>query len=449
MCSELFYIPYELAGVPIFGFGLLLAVWAVASALTLFSLVRRYGWSAETLSSLPVLLLLGGAILLLPRLFPGGMPIRGYGVMLLAGIVAGVALAMHRARKGGLDPEMILSLAIWMVVCGLVGARLFYVVEYWDEKFAGRSPSATLLEILNIPEGGLVIYGGFIGAAIGFVVFVRKHRLPLLAMADLVTPSLLIGLALGRIGCLLNGCCYGGQTDWPWAVTFPQYSSPYETAKPPAERRFSPPYADQAARGEMHGFRVEARDGQPAVVTSVEPGSPADLAGLRVGDVIHSINGQPIESLAAAKAQMFQAFESERTLRLGLRSGRTVDIPTVPMPPRSRAVHPTQVYSAIDAGLLAWLLWAYYPFRRRDGELVALLLTLHPITRFLLEIIRTDEPAVFGTGMSISQNISLVFLAIAAGLWCYLSRQPGGVAWPLTAQSVAPQRRRYASTLQP
>ena len=94
-------------------------------------------------------------------------------------------------------------------------------------------------------------------------------------------------------------------------------------------------------------------------------------------------------------------------------------------------MHPTQIYSAIDAGLLGWLLWAYFPFRRRDGECIALLLTIHPITRFLLEIIRTDEPAVFGTGLSISQNISFVLLACGAGLWWYLSRRPRGVVWPL------------------
>jgi phosphatidylglycerol:prolipoprotein diacylglycerol transferase len=102
-------------------------------------------------------------------------------------------------------------------------------------------------------------------------------------------------------------------------------------------------------------------------------------------------------------------------------------------------VHPTQVYSAVDAALLAWLLWSYYPFRGRDGEAIALLLTIHPITRFLLEIIRTDEPAVFGTGMSISQNISLLLLAVAGLLWWYVSRQPRGVAWPLAAEAASPQ----------
>jgi phosphatidylglycerol:prolipoprotein diacylglycerol transferase len=398
---------------------------------TFIGLVRRYGWSGETCSSVPVLLLLGAAILFLPKIFPDGLPIRGYGLMLLAGIAAGVALAMYRARQGGLDPDVILSLAIWLVISGIIGARLFYVIEYWDEKFAGRSAQQTLLEILNVPEGGLVIYGGLIGAAVGITIFVRQHKLPLLPLADLIAPSLMVGLALGRIGCLLNGCCYGGQTDWPWAVTFPKHSSRFEAANSHAAQRYSPPYADQAQRGELHGFRLESGDGEPAVVTRVDPGSTAELAGLEVGDSIEAIDGEPIQSLARAKDLIFQDFLSQQTLRLTIRTGKTIEI-AAPVPPvRSRPVHPTQVYSAIDAAILAWLLWSYYPFRRRDGEVIALLLSVHPITRFLLEIIRTDEPAVFGTGMSISQNISILLLVAAGLLWWYVSRQPRGVAWPL------------------
>src|SRR3954453_12346831 len=140
MCSELFRIPYTCGGVPIFGVGVLLALWAIVAAITLVSLILKNGLNSETLSSLPVLLLLGAAIVFLPRVFPDGLPVRGYGLMLLVGITAGVGMAMHRARQGGLDPEIILSLAIWLVVCGVVGARMFYVVEYWDQSFAGRSP---------------------------------------------------------------------------------------------------------------------------------------------------------------------------------------------------------------------------------------------------------------------------------------------------------------------
>ena len=99
-------------------------------------------------------------------------------------------------------------------------------------------------------------------------------------------------------------------------------------------------------------------------------------------------------------------------------------------PPASLPVHPAQLYSAITAALIGWLLWSYYPFRRRDGQVVALMLMLYPISRFLEEIIRTDEPAVFGTGLSISQNISLAVFVAGIGLWFYLSKQPASIAWP-------------------
>jgi phosphatidylglycerol:prolipoprotein diacylglycerol transferase len=437
MCSELFRIPIAINGVPIFGVGVLLAIWCMLSAITLVGLVRRQGWSGDVLSSLPVMLLAGAVIVFLPRVFPEGFPVRGYGVMLLAGIVTGVGLAMYRARQAGLHPEMIISLAVWLVVSGVIGARLFHVIEYWDEHFAGKNPRDTLLEIINVPEGGLVIYGGFIGAAVGFAVFVRKHRLPLLAMADLVAPSLAIGLALGRIGCLLNGCCYGGQSDWPWAVTFPQYSSPREAAKPLDERRYSPPYADQAMRGELHGFRIDSGHDQQVVVGQVEEGSLAADAGLQVGDTIVAVNDQPIESLTEAKRRIFGSFEAQQPIALKLASGKVMRVPPAPISARTRPVHPTQIYSAVDAGLLFWLLWSYYPFRRRDGEVLALLLTIHPVTRFLLEIIRTDEPAVFGTGMSISQNISVMLFAAGIVLWWWLSTRPRSVVWPLVAESTS------------
>lgn len=435
MYSELFRIPYEVGGVPIFGVGVLLAIWAIVSAATIVGMVRKHGNATEVVGSLPVLLLLGAAIVFLPRVFPEGLPVRGYGVMLLVGITSGVGIAMYRARQGGLDPEIILSLAIWLVVCGVVGARLFYVTEYWDQSFAGKSPRDTLLEIANIPEGGLVIYGGLIGAAFGFVVFVLKHRLPLLAMADLIAPSMAIGLALGRVGCFLNGCCYGGETDLPWHVTFPKFSSRFEATRPDKLQLFSPPYTDQASRGELHGFRMNSQDNEPAVVNRVDPGSPAANAGLKEGDSIVAINKDQkhaeIHSLNDATQRMLELVRSHDAVHLTLRDGHTIDIPAITLPERSRPVHPTQLYSAIDGAILGWLLWSFYPFRRRDGEAIALLLTIHPITRFLLEIIRTDEPAVFGTGLTISQNVSLGLLACGAGLWWYLSQQPRGILWPL------------------
>ena len=439
MCSELFRIPYAWHGIPIFGVGVLLAIWAIASAATIFGLMRRHGSAAEIFGSLPVLLLLGAAILLLPRVFPDGLPVRGYGLMLLLGIVAGVAMAMYRAQQGGLDPEVILSLSIWLVVSGVIGARMFYVAEYWDESFANMSFGETLKEIANIPAGGLVIFGGLIGAAVGFTIFMLKHRLPLLAMADLIAPSMAAGLAFGRIGCLLNGCCYGGQSDLPWHVTFPQYSSRFELDKPLNEQQFSPPYTEQAQRGELHGFRINSKGNEPAVVERVDPGSPAAEAGLRVGASIQAIDSLPLDSLHQAKLQLLALTKSQRSLRLSLRDGRTIVIPALSLPPRSRPVHPTQLYSAIDAAILGCLLWTFFPLRRRDGEAIALLLTIHPITRFLLEIIRTDEPKKFGPGLTISQTVSLGLFACGVALWLYLSRQPRGLIWPIS-RSAEPRR---------
>ncbi|HEX5471832.1 MAG TPA: prolipoprotein diacylglyceryl transferase family protein, partial [Lacipirellulaceae bacterium] len=205
--------------------------------------------------------------------------------------------------------------------------------------------------------------------------------------------------------------------------------------KPLELQEFSPPYADQASRGEMYGFRLDAERNQPAVVTRIDPGSHAAKAGLHVGDSVQAINGMPIHSMFDAKRVMLDLFETQAPIHLSLRDGKTVDIAAIIPPLRSRPVHPTQLYSAIDAGILAWLLWAFFPLRTRDGQAFALLLTIQPISRFLLEIIRTDEPPVFGTGMTISQNVSLALLACGALLWWYLSRRPRGVVWPLSQAS--------------
>ena len=109
---------------------------------------------------------------------------------------------------------------------------------------------------------------------------------------------------------------------------------------------------------------------------------------------------------------------------------QTIDLPAIdPLPTKSLPVYPTQLYSTIDALIICLLLLAYDPFRRRDGELFAIMATIYPVTRFLIEILRTDEAAIRGTGMSISQNVSLLILLGTACLWYYLSKQPKGFAF--------------------
>jgi phosphatidylglycerol:prolipoprotein diacylglycerol transferase len=195
---------------------------------------------------------------------------------------------------------------------------------------------------------------------------------------------------------------------------------------------------DQVANGEMYGFRLDVDHPERPTIEHVDAGSAASIAGISIGDVITQINDYPIASVPEAEQALSQEFSLHHPLKLILKMEArttTVELPAADPPARSRPVHPAQVYSAIDAGLLAWFLWAYYPFRRHDGEVIALLLTIHPISRFMLEIIRTDEPAVCGTGLSISQNISLLIFVVAVGLWVYLLRQPRGVTWAAKASS--------------
>jgi phosphatidylglycerol:prolipoprotein diacylglycerol transferase len=210
----------------------------------------------------------------------------------------------------------------------------------------------------------------------------------------------------------MNGCCFGGVSDLPWAVEFPWRS---------------PPHIRQAQMGQidLHGLYVLGPENAPPVIQGVVPGSPAEQAGLKAGDRIVRINGVPVETIFDA------VLNPKKPSLLTVRGELEITVAGDRRPkrwnlsaerPRSRPVHPTQLYSTLDALILSFFLWAWYPFRRRDGEVTAWMITLYPITRFLMESIRTDEPKnIFG--MTISQNISLALLALGLVLWYSLWRQ--------------------------
>lgn len=395
MLSELFRIPVEAGGVPILGIGVLLALWLVGFCAVMAWHASRRGIDGDFWAyAQPAVV---GALVLLfaPRFVPQGIPIRGYGVMLLLAISVGVTMAVHRARRHGIAPDTIFALMFWLFIAGIAGARAFFVIEYWDERYDGRPLSETIFDVAQFTEGGLVVYGSVIGGLVAFVWFVRRHGLPLLGMADILAPCFMAGLAIGRIGCLLNGCCYGGQCDQPWAVTFPVDS---------------PPFMDQLVHGELHGVRLVDSKGVQLV----------DGDSLRK---IDSINGEPIATLDDAARTLSEAYAFSKPVEIELADGEVVDRPAATRS-RSLPVHPTQVYSTINAGLTSWLLWAWFPHRRRDGEVALLMFTVYPVSRFLLEAIRIDESAIFGTGLSISQNVSLVVLGLAAVGWVLLLRTP-------------------------
>ena len=421
MLQTLFYIPLEIGGVPVFGFGWLLAVWAVLSVGLLGWIGWKQGLGGEFWSYVPLLGLVAGAIVfLLPNVCePQGLPIRGYGTMMLVAVVSATGLLAWRARRVGVDPELMVSLVFWMFVPGILGARLFYIIEYWPE-YERATFGETLAAMVNIAKGGLVVYGSLIGGLLGMLLFVRKHKLPLLATCDLLAPSLMLGLALGRVGCLLNGCCFGGPCDLPWAVTFPLGSPPYERQ---VFQELRP------GLGELLGMMLSEEAAKPPRLVDVDPKGPAGKAGLRHDDRLKRIAGHEVRDSADAYQLLQHALRRHETFSIETDDGRVVELAGLPPAPRTLPVHPTQCYSTINAMLICLFLLAYAPFRRRDGELFAMMLTIYPVTRFLLEIIRTDEGAIFGTGLSISQNVSLLIMVGVAALWFYILRQPRKTAF--------------------
>lgn len=157
------------------------------------------------------------------------LPIHSYGVMLVLGFLVALFLAKRRAKRAGLDPNSMIDLALVALCSGVIGARLFFVIENFKSKFSGPGG---LIEAVKIWDGGLVFYGGFLAAAASIILFVRARKLSLLKTLDTIAAAGMIGLAFGRMGCYLNGCCFGRPTGLPWAVVFPADSFAYTTPVP-------------------------------------------------------------------------------------------------------------------------------------------------------------------------------------------------------------------------
>ncbi len=151
--------------------------------------------------------------------------------MIATAFLAGLWTASRRAPRTGISAETLLDLGPWLILGGVLGARLFFVITFWNTEFAHES----FTHLFAVWQGGLVYYGGLIGASLGTLIYMLRKQLPVWKLADVVAPSIALGSMFGRIGCFLNGCCFGRACTLPWAVHFPPGNDSYPQAVHPTQ----------------------------------------------------------------------------------------------------------------------------------------------------------------------------------------------------------------------
>jgi phosphatidylglycerol:prolipoprotein diacylglycerol transferase len=338
----------------------------------------------------------------------GGVPLYGYGLMLFIAFLACITVAGQLAKREGIAKEVIQDLAIWLFLGGLIGARTAFLLlqgninGVWD--FIKQFP--------RLWDGGVIFYGAAIGGVIAFALAyyfqLRKHKLSTWKVLDIVAPAVALGLCFGRVGCLLNGCCYG-DVSCPHCVgiRFPM-------AAPARFEMVHRGYQTAAGFTLEDDARVDSR-----TVGTVESGSPAAEAGLQKGDVILEVNGEAVND-AIDLARYFMGADHWRgrgwTMDLTVQQPNGAIQTLPPFAPRTLPVHPTQVYESISMFLLFLLLLAFYPFRRHDGQVIALLMIGYGLHRYCNEMLRADvRPTSFENWTSVL--LMLGGAAIIVWLW--------------------------------
>jgi phosphatidylglycerol:prolipoprotein diacylglycerol transferase len=147
----------------------------------------------------------------------GFFQLPSYGVLLATAVIIALWTLRRRADRAGMDGTHLVDFGLWLVIWALIGAKLLLILVELPRYL--RDPAS----ILGTIRAGGVFLGGFIAAVLAAIVLLRRYKLPALSSFDVLSPSLALGHAIGRIGCLLAGCCWGAACDLPWAIT---YTSP-------------------------------------------------------------------------------------------------------------------------------------------------------------------------------------------------------------------------------
>jgi phosphatidylglycerol:prolipoprotein diacylglycerol transferase len=319
--------------------------------------------------------------------------IYGYGLMLVLGFLLGIYLARWRGRRAGEDPDVLSYCGILSLIGGIVGARIAYVIEQWDRDFSKAQNKLTA--ILNVTSGGLIYYGGVVLATAMVLVYLRFRKLSVRRYLDILAPSLMIGLAFGRAGCLLNGCCFGGACshDWPLGMSFPMYSKPL----------------------------IKLGNGEIPFSSGTDSPSPVYAHQMSTKQI------QPDPRLVGPDRRLVPPRDmSPEQIAVAEQSW-------------SNPVKPAQALATVNALLLAGVLMVFHRIRRREGQVFALLVILYPITRFIEEAIRDDNRHDLARFVfTHNQYTSAAILTIGLIMWFGLRKLPpsAGPTWSQRLEAV-------------
>lgn len=295
-----------------------------------------------------------------------GLTVKSYGLLMVIGFITAIYIIRRLSSKITPDPQLITNAALYSLIAGVVGARLFFVVHYFD-RFKDD-----LHSVFAIWDGGLELLGGVLLAIAVIAVYLRYHKLPIRQYLDILAIGLMAALMFGRIGCFFSGCCYGRPTDSPLAVRFPYGSHVFHNQiNPDLERNRPEPYIELP--DEFFGY--VGKDGML-------------YTGLK-----------PKEQLTPEQLEL-------------VTKGSYRCLP----------VHPTQLYSSLNAAVICLILFLFWRraqaaqqkpqvnrFLTAPGTVFSLMFILYGFTRFFIEFLRDDNPFE-SNGLTISQNISIVLV---------------------------------------
>jgi phosphatidylglycerol:prolipoprotein diacylglycerol transferase len=313
--------------------------------------------------------------------------VKSYGAMMVVGFLFALVLLRRLTKTAGQNPDHMTNVALYALIAGVVGARVFYIFHHFAE-FKGD-----ILSMFAVWQGGLEFVGGVILAIFVILLYLRYYKLPMLSYLDILAIGLMVGLGFGRIGCFLNGCCFGRPTNVSWISRLPRF--PYESA----------PYCSQVRPN-------PARNRDKAYIDL-----PAEYFGYLGQD------GQTW--FPTDETNKYRAYLKPEKLLTDYERHEVTEGHY-----RCLAVHPTQLYSSLNAFILCGIIYLFWRWfgRLKPGTTFSLMLIMYWITRVFLEYIRDDNPFEYSwwaiyKGGTVSQNIGIYMIVLGSVLLVYFLRK--------------------------